>query len=103
MRKLACFTCAVALAAVPSASVAAAPAAGATPEASGHAAKRCGTISGGKYRVRARVAGCRFARRWSRANLRSGARPSGYSCSRPGHGITLYCRKGLRQYWAEVL
>jgi hypothetical protein len=91
-----------AVAAIPSLSTAhVAP--GAAPEASSHVAKRCGVIAGGKYRVRARAASCRFARKWARAYLRSGARPPGYACSRPGHGIAMYCRKGARQYWAEVL
>jgi hypothetical protein len=95
--------CVTALMAVPAASSGRVATGGGSPEASGHVAKRCGTISSGKYRVRARATSCRFARRWSRAYLRSAARPSGYACSRPGHGIRLYCRKGARQYWAEEL
>ena len=70
---------------------------------SAHGGKRCGTIANGKYRVRARVAGCEFARRWSRAYLRNGSKPSGYSCLRPGTNVVLYCRKGDRVYWAERL
>ena len=35
------------------------------------------------------------------AYLRYGSRPSGYTCSRPGGGIRVYCRKGDRTYWAE--
>lgn len=101
MSKLACLICAAALAVVPAASVAGVAAPGGSPEASAHVVKRCGTISGGNYRVRARATTCRFARKWSAAYLRSGAKPSGYACSRPGHGIALYCRKGNRQYWAE--
>jgi hypothetical protein len=96
MRKLACLACVGALAALPAAPAQAAPA-----EPAAHAAKRCGTIANGKYRVRARVARCTFARRWSRAYLRSGSRPRGYACSRPGSGIALYCRKGDRSFWAE--
>ncbi len=99
MRRLACVICVAALAAVPTASSAGVAAGGGSPEASAHVTKRCGTV--GNYRVRARAVSCRFARKWSRAYLRSGARPSGYACSRPGHGIRLYCRKGARQYWAE--
>jgi hypothetical protein len=98
--RLTCLICVAAAAAVPTSSVADG---GASSQASAHIAKRCGTISGGKYRVRARVVGCRFARKWSRAYLSSSAKPSGYACSRPGHGFALYCRKGLRQYWAEEL
>jgi hypothetical protein len=97
MRGLACLICTAALAAaVPASAGATVPA-----DPSAHAAKRCGTIAGGKYRVRARIVGCDFAVRWSRAYLRRGSRPSGYSCSRPGSGVAVYCRKGDRTFWAE--
>ena len=99
MTALALLLPAVALAVGPPAAGAAAPAA-----PSAHP-KRCSVIAHGSrdLRVRARVVGCRFAVRWSRAYLRSRARPRGYSCSRPGGSIALYCRKGDRTYWAERL
>jgi len=103
MRGLACVICVGALASAATASGAGLADHAGSPQASAHAAKRCGTIAGGQYRVRARVAGCRFARKWSRAYLRSSAKPRGYACSRPGHRIALYCRKRDRTYWAEQL
>jgi len=86
--------------AAPTAASAAPPAA----EPSAHP-KRCGLIARGSrdYRVRARVVTCRFAVKWSRAYFRRGARPRGYSCSRPGGSFPFFCRKGRRQYWAERL
>ena len=100
MRRSACLALLAALAAPSAAAAAEAPSAA----PSAHP-KRCGVISHGSsdYRVRARVVRCRFAVRWSRAFLRSGARPRGWSCSRPGGSFALYCRKGERTYWAERL
>lgn len=90
----------VAALAAPATASAAAPRA----EPSAHP-KRCAVIARGSrdYRVRARVVTCRFAVRWSRAYFRRRARPSGYSCSRPGGSFPFFCRKGRRQYWAERL
>jgi curli biogenesis system outer membrane secretion channel CsgG len=96
MRGLACLICIAALAAASTAS-----AAGPSAAPASHVAKRCEKISGGKYRVRARIVSCDFAVRSSRAYLRNGSRPRGYSCSRPGGTVALYCRKGDRTFWAE--
>jgi hypothetical protein len=87
---------AVLLAALPASAAAAPPA-----EPSAHSAKRCAKISGGRYRVRAVKVSCDLAVRWSRAYLRSGRRPRGYTCYRPAGIVVIYCRKGDRSFWAE--
>jgi hypothetical protein len=97
MRGLACLICTVALAAALPGSGAAAPPA----EPSAHSAKRCAKISGGRHRVRAVKVSCDFAVRWSRAYLRSGKSPRGWTCYRPAGIVVSYCRRSDRSFWAE--
>lgn len=67
--------------------------------------KDCGVVSkgAGDYRVRARVMGCRPARRWIARYLADGSRPSGYSCVNPSGPIRVYCSRGSKSYWATRL
>jgi hypothetical protein len=75
-------------------------------EASAGHTKNCGVIENVKqsrdYRVKAySTVSCGFARKWSRRYIRRGARPSGYSCSRPGGNINFICRKDSKYYYAQ--
>ena len=55
------------------------------------------------YSVRARVMSCTSARKWVGRYLRSGARPSGFSCVDPAGSIRVYCSRGSKSYWATRL
>jgi hypothetical protein len=76
----------------------------AAPAQAAHA-RNCGVIENVKgkrdYRVRASGVRCKFARKWSRRHIRSGARPGGWTCSGPTGNITFYCRKGSAYYYAQ--
>jgi hypothetical protein len=76
----------------------------AAPTQASHA-RNCGVIENVKgkrdYRVRAGGVRCKFARGWSKAYIRRGARPGGWSCSGPTGNITFYCRNGSDFYYAQ--
>lgn len=80
----------------------------AAPEAPApHTSKSCGLIAKGSrdYRVKARAVKCRFARRWVKRYLGSGAEASGFDCVKTDGGVApFYCTKGeVKAYWAERL
>ena len=66
--------------------------------------RKCGDITVGskRYLIKADQIRCRTAKRWSRGFLKSGWRPSGYSCRNGDSGTQLRfrCWKRQRTYFA---
>jgi hypothetical protein len=67
--------------------------------------KNCGmqTVSGKRFQIKADQMRCRTAKRYSRAYLAHGHRPSGYSCKSYRASQTklrFSCAKGIRVFFA---
>lgn len=67
--------------------------------------KKCGTVraNGKEFAVRAHVVSCDFARPKSRAYLRYGRKPAGWSCRRYSASVTriaFVCRRGRKDFYA---
>jgi hypothetical protein len=90
------FVCLLALGALIAAFGAAAPA------QAFHSVKPCGvkTIGSHRYRVRAQVISCAFAKKWTLRFVRNGSHPSNFKCTRVSGGkIPFYCRAGYASYF----
>jgi hypothetical protein len=66
--------------------------------------RKCGeiTVKSRDYLIKADQIRCRTAKRWARGYLRSGWRPSGYSCrnATSGSALRFRCWKSQRTYFA---
>ena len=59
------------------------------------------TVKGHRYNIKADQLRCATAKRYSTSYLRSGHKPSGYTCQKPrGSKIAFRCWRGIKTFFA---